>query len=134
MLNILYRINPPITNIELNTLFSAAWTDHQPSDFHPVLNHSLAYIGAYDAGRLVGFINLAWDGGIHAFLLDTTVHLDAQRQGIGSELVRRAVDVARERGIEWLHVDFEPHLLGFYRACGFRQTEAGLMRLKGSSE
>jgi len=40
-----------------------------------------------------------------------------------------AVRVARERGAEWLHVDFEPHLEGFYRACGFRPTEAGLIRL-----
>jgi hypothetical protein len=44
-------------------------------------------------------------------------------------LVREATGVARERGAEWLHVDFEPHLTGFYRACGFQPTEAGLIKL-----
>jgi hypothetical protein len=28
-----------------------------------------------------------------------------------------------------LHVDYEPHLDGFYRGCGFRPTAAGLLRL-----
>lgn len=79
---------------------------------------------------MIGFVNLTWDGGIHAFLLDTTVHPDLRRRGIGTELVRRAAVVARERGIEWLHVDFEPRLSGFYRNCGFRRTAAGLMNLK----
>ena len=34
-----------------------------------------------------------------------------------------------ERGAQWLHVDFEPHLTAFYRGCGFRPTEAGLIAL-----
>ena len=39
---------------------------------------------------------------------------------------------AREAGCEWLHVDFEDHLADFYfRACGFRPTRAGLIRLRG---
>ncbi|NTE47960.1 GNAT family N-acetyltransferase, partial [Rhizobium pusense] len=29
-----------------------------------------------------------------------------------------------------LHVDFETHLTSFYRSCGFRPTEAGLIELK----
>ena len=91
---------------------------------------SLAYVCAYRAGRLVGFVNLAWDGGAHAFVLDTTFHPDVQRQGIGRRLVRRAAEVARERGVEWLHVDFDPHLRGFYERCGFLPTEAGLLNLK----
>jgi hypothetical protein len=28
-------------------------------------------------------------------------------------------------GCPWLHVDYEPHLDGFYRGCGFRPTAAG---------
>ena len=30
-----------------------------------------------------------------------------------------------------IHVDYVPRLAGFYRTCGFRRTEAGLMNLKG---
>jgi ribosomal protein S18 acetylase RimI-like enzyme len=127
---ITYRISPTATNDALNALFAAAWPDNVWSDFEPVLSRSLAYVCAYRQDRLIGFVNLAWDGGIHAFLLDTTVHPDFRRRGIGCELVTRAVQAARERGIAWLHVDYEPHLESFYRGCGFQHTEAGLMRLE----
>jgi len=100
-----------------------------PTEYQRVLSRSLAHVVAYDASRLVGFVNVAWDGGAHAFILDTCVHAGYRRQGIATQLVMRAVSVARERGAHWLHVDFEPHLSEFYRKCGFRHSEAGLIRL-----
>ena len=124
-----YRISPVVTNEALNALFAAAWPNNVWSDFAPMLSRSLAYVCAYRQDRPIGFVNLAWDGGIHAFLLDTTVHPEFQRRGIGRVLVACAAQVARERGIMWLHVDYEPHLEAFYRGRGFRHTEAGLMRL-----
>lgn len=128
---ITYSISPPVGSAALNDLFAAAWPNHAPADFQPLLDHSLAYICAYSGAVLVGFVQLAWDGGIHAFLLNTTVHTSWQRRGIGHELVRQAAEVARERGLHWLHVDYEPRLAEFYRACDFRHTEAGLLRLAG---
>jgi GNAT superfamily N-acetyltransferase len=116
---------PQVTARELNDLFAAAWTNHKESQFRSILEHSLAYIGAYDGGRLVGFVNVAWDGGIHGFLLDTTVHTDYQGHGIGSQLVERAAEVTAQNGVEWLHVDYEPQLEDFYQACGFTETRAG---------
>ncbi|NNH64265.1 GNAT family N-acetyltransferase [Rhizobium laguerreae] len=123
------RIDPFPSTAELNALWSAAWGSQQSRDFAPILSRSLAHIGAYDNERLVGFVNVAWDGGIHAFILDTSVHPYMRRQGIATRLVKEATRVARERGAAWLHVDFEPHLTGFYRACGFAPTEAGLIKL-----
>jgi ribosomal protein S18 acetylase RimI-like enzyme len=127
--HIQYYISPPLTNNELNLLFAASWPAHAWCDFSPILQRSLAYVCAYDQNRLVGFVNLAWDGGIHAFILDTTVHPAMRRRGIGQALVKQAISVAQERGIEWLHVDYEPHLQGFYRQCGFQHTEAGIQGL-----
>ncbi|ARM88901.1 GCN5-related N-acetyltransferase protein [Rhizobium sp. CIAT894] len=123
------RIDPFPASAELDALFSAAWGSPHSRDFTAILSRSLAHIGAYHDNRLVGFINVAWDGGIHAFLLDTSVHPEMRRQGIATLLVREAMKVARERGAKWLHVDFEPHLIGFYRACGFTPTAAGLIKL-----
>ena len=128
-----YRLNPPITNEELNALFTASWPGHRWSDFSGVLAHSLSYVCAYHEERLIGFVNMAWNGGVHAFILDTTVHPDRRRRGVGQQLVRTAALAAQEHGIEWLHVDFEPHLRGFYEACGFRYTDAGLMNLATST-
>lgn len=116
---------------ELGKLREAAWGG--PDDglwWTPVLERSLTWITAHDGAALVGFVNVAWDGGVHAFLLDTSVHPDWQRRGIGAQLVRRAAEAARTGALEWLHVDFGPHLTDFYAGCGFQTTSAGLLRLK----
>ena len=47
-----------------------------------------------------------------------------------SSWVRRAIKLARSRGAEWLHVDYEGRLAAFYGKCGFRATEPGLVNLK----
>ena len=89
--------------------------------------HSLTWIGAFSSGRLVGFVHAVWDGGTHAFILDTAVHPDFQGRGIGRDLVRTATDEAFRAGCDWVHVDYEPALASFYEnACGFRPTPAGL--------
>jgi len=96
--------------------------------------HALTWVGAFAEGRLVGFVQVCWDGGEHAFLLDTAVDPEAQKQGIGTTLVRLAADEATRAGCTWLHVDYEPHLSHFYQtACGFLPTAAGLLRLRAAS-
>ena len=125
-----YRISPSVTNRELNALFADAWPGpHVERDFQQVLVRSLGYICAYWNSELVGFANVAWDGDVHAFLLDPTVRSDLRRQGIGREMVRRAAQLSREARCEWLHVDYDPELTEFYCECGFRPAEAGLINL-----
>jgi len=126
-----YRVRPPVTNQELDPLFASAWPRHTAFDFTPVLRQSLAWVCAYAGERLVGYVNLAWDGARHAFILDTTVHADFQRRGIGRRLVELAADEARAKGVHWVHVDYEPHLHEFYRRCGFHPTMAALRRVGG---
>jgi GNAT superfamily N-acetyltransferase len=126
-----YKLNPPLDNEALNVLYDAAWPAHTLDyDWTKELSHALATIWAYDGERLVGYVRVAWDGGIHAFLLEPTVHPEYQHRGIGTELVRRANDAARAAGCETMHVDYEARLAPFYEACGFRHTEAGLISLR----
>lgn len=124
-------ISPPVTDEALNQLFAASWPDHLMRPFAPVLERSLAYICAYRDDSLVGFVNVAWDGGVHAFMLDVTVHPSERRRGLGVKLARQAASACRVRGIEWVHVDYEARLRPFYERCGFRPTAAGLIHLRG---
>ncbi len=120
---------PANANADLNALWAAAWHSAETRDFGLVLARSLAHLSAYDGEQLVGFVNVAWDGGLHAFILDTCVHPRCRRRGIATQLVRQAAAVAQARGPAWLHVDFEPQLRAFYAGCGFRPSAAGVMRL-----
>lgn len=134
MQQVVYQINSRVLNDDLNALFRSAWLEHTDTEFGFTLEHCLLYVCAFlenehSPQELVGFVKVAWDGGVHGFLLDTTVHPDHQHQGIGGELVRKATQEARARKIHWLHVDFEAHLEPFYRSCGFGDTRAGLLRL-----
>ena len=105
----------------------APWTDWQAQ----LDRHSLGWVCARLDGELVGFVNVAWDGSGHAFVLDTVVARAYRRHGVGSALVAVTVSEAKAAGCEWLHVDFEEHLGPFYLgACGFTPTRAGVLRPK----
>jgi GNAT superfamily N-acetyltransferase len=96
-----------------------------------VERHSLGWVCAYEAARLIGFVNVAWDGGGHAFVLDTLVARDRRDAGIGRALVEVAERETRAAGCEWLHVDFAEELEAFYvGACGFTPMRAGLIALR----
>jgi GNAT superfamily N-acetyltransferase len=119
-------------NTEVNELHAEAF-EHQvvEDDWErQVREHSLGWVCARAGDDLVGFVNVPWDGGVHAFLLDTMVAEKVGRQGVGTRLVEVAVAEARTTACEWIHVDFDEHLRSFYfDACGFKPTSAGLIRL-----
>ncbi len=131
-----YRWRGDFENDEVNQLHAEGF-EHPPLkiDWRAQLDcHSLGWVCARQAGQLVGFLNVAWDGDAHAFVLDTVVARSARHAGIGTALVFLATQQARAAGCEWLHVDLEKHLRGFYLgACRFTETQAGLIHLQSLS-
>ncbi|MEV0681756.1 GNAT family N-acetyltransferase [Actinosynnema sp. NPDC050436] len=129
---ITYEWRGRFDNGEVNVLHAEGF-EHRVLDddwWGQVNRHSLGWVCARQEGALVGFVNVAWDGAVHAFVLDTLVAGPVRRQGVGRELVARATEGARAAGCEWLHVDFDEHLRSFYfDSCGFRPTDAGLIAL-----
>ncbi|MFC9733737.1 GNAT family N-acetyltransferase [Streptomyces roseolus] len=131
-MTITYEWRGDFDNAALNVLHAEGF-GHPVSDvdwWTRVRRHSLGWVCARADGDLVGFVNVAWDGGGHAFVLDTVVAGGHRRSGVGAELVAEAARRAREAGCAWLHVDFEDDLRSFYvDACGFEPTAAGLLAL-----
>jgi GNAT superfamily N-acetyltransferase len=85
---------------------------------------------ARDGSELVGFVNVLWDGLVHAWLQDTMVANGSQHKGVATRLVAIARERARRAGCEWLHVDCDDNLRPFYiDVCGFVPTNAGLIAL-----
>lgn len=129
---IMYEWRGQFSNAEAGALHAEGFgqSARQRDWWAQATQHSLGWVCARDGGKLAGFVNVAWDGGLHAFLLDTVVAARLRHQGAGSGMIAVAVREARLAGCEWLHVDFEDDLRGFYLgACGFRVTSAGLIAL-----
>jgi GNAT superfamily N-acetyltransferase len=127
------RVRFPIDDTELSTLHALAF--ESPVEVQPwaarLERHALTWVGAFSNDQLIGFVQVCWDGGAHAFILDTAVHPSRGRHGIGKQLVLAAAQEATTAGCEWLLVDFEPQLADFYlTACGFSPTDAGLLKLR----
>ena len=134
-MDVRYGWREPISSVEVNRLHADSF-DHPPLSSEEwdwavlVERHALGWVTARAGTDLVGFVDVLWDGAVHAWLQDVMVAHHARHEGIGSTMVSMAGDGAREAGCEWLHVDFDDELEPFYLdACGFRPTRAGLMRL-----
>jgi GNAT superfamily N-acetyltransferase len=128
-----YRWRGELADQELVALTESHGGNSAPGWWDQVRSHSLGWVSAHTAdGAAVGFVNVAWDGCDHAFVLDTKVRPDYQHRGIGTELVRQAALHAKDAGCEWIHVDFDDsdRLASFYlNACGFRPSSAGVIHL-----
>ena len=127
-----YRWRGPITDAEMVRLVRAHGGRAVAGWWDQIRPHSLGWVTARlrPGGGLVGFVNVAWDGGDHAFLLDPKVAGEHQRRGIATALVGLAARHAQAAGCEWLHVDFAENLATFYfNACSFQPTPAGLIHL-----
>ncbi len=124
------KVDPFPGQRELSDLWRDTWEIDGVADFQSVLTRSLTHIAAYLNDRLIGFANMAWDGGVHAFLVDVCVHPEFRDHGIGQSMVEKALEIARTRGVEKIHVDFEPHLRDFYLSCGFTPTDAGILTIR----
>jgi GNAT superfamily N-acetyltransferase len=135
MPDIAYAWCGAFTNREINELHAEAFDtrtfDDDEWDWeHLTAEHSLGWVVARHGAELVGFVNVLWDGLVHAWIQDVMVAGSIRRRGVGVGLVGAARGGAAAAGCEWLHVDFDDELRGFYYdACGFRPTNGGLIEL-----
>ena len=87
-----------ITDAELVSLTHSYGGESEVGWWDRIRGFSLGWVAARLAnGEAAGFVNVAWDGCDHTFLIDTKVRSDLQHRGIGTELVRIATD-ARAAG------------------------------------
>ena len=83
--DVVYEWRGEFDNAEVNRLHAEGF-EHRLLDIDwrtQLDDHSLGWVSARRYGELVGFVNVAWYGGVHAFVLDTVVARSARRAGIG---------------------------------------------------
>ena len=100
---------------------AVGWTNytHQPEMLEQALSHSLVIYVALDGDAVVGLIRLVGDGFSSVFVQDLIVLPSYQRQGIGSALMKEALEDYKDAYQVQLVTDQTERTLGFYRSMGF---------------
>ena len=100
---------------------AVGWTNytHQPEMLEQALSHSLVIYLALDGDAVVGLIRLVGDGFSSVFVQDLIVLPSYQRQGIGSSLMKEALEDFKEAYQVQLATEQTEKNVGFYRSMGF---------------
>ena len=100
---------------------AVGWTNYtnQPQMLEQALSHSLATYLARDGEKIVGLVRLVGDGFSSVFVQDLIVLPSYQRQGIGSSLMKEALEDYKDAYQVQLVTDQTERTLRFYRSMGF---------------
>ena len=100
---------------------AVGWTNYtnQPQMLEQALSHSLVIYLALDGDVVVGLIRLVGDGFSSVFVQDLIVLPSYQRQGIGSSLMKQALEDFKEAYQVQLATEQTEENVGFYRSMGF---------------
>ncbi len=100
---------------------AVGWTNYtnQPKMLEQSLSHSLVIYLALDGDAVVGLIRLVGDGFSSVFVQDLIVLPSYQRQGIGSSLMKQALEDFKEAYQVHLATEQTEENVGFYRSMGF---------------
>jgi N-acetylglutamate synthase-like GNAT family acetyltransferase len=107
---------------------SVDWNDYlqlSKEDLHKAIVQSWYVINAYDKENLIGTGRVISDGVINACICGIVVHPSYQKQGIGSEIVRRLVKKCREGN---LHIQLfcSEENIAYYKKLGFEVFAVGM--------
>ena len=100
---------------------AVGWTNYtnQPQMLAQALSHSLVIYLALDGDAVVGLIRLVGDGFSSVFVQDLIVLPSYQRQGIGSALMKEALEDYKDAYQVQLVTEQTEKNVGFYRSIGF---------------
>jgi len=100
---------------------AVGWTNYtdQSEMLEQALSHSLAMYLAFDGEKIVGLIRLIGDGFSSVLVQDLIVLPIYQRQGIGSALMKEALEAYKDVYQVQLVTEQTERTLRFYRSMGF---------------
>jgi ribosomal protein S18 acetylase RimI-like enzyme len=102
----------------------AGWTAYtrNPERLERAIANSTRVVTAWDGERLVGLARVLSDGEHIVYAQDLLVLRAYRRQGLGSALLRKALQPFEHVRQTVLMTDNSPEMRGFYRALGFEEA------------
>lgn len=133
-MSVTYKTNKDLPCDQLSNLFAAVgWSDETKEatpemivNFNkPFINSTLVF-SAWDGEMLVGCVRALSDTMFRSVVYDLAVLPEYQKQGIGSELIKKCVETYPNS--EW-SLETIPERVSFYRQLGFEINVSPVMRI-----
>lgn len=116
---VLLHSEKPVTGRDLEPLLAqTSWAPNRTTDeIDAMLRNTPVYVGAWEAGRLVGFARALTDGVFRALIDDVVVDAAYRGRGVGKDLVQRLLEALEP--VEEVVLGCAPDVAPFYEARGF---------------
>ena len=121
-----------ISPVHLEGFFVGWPTPPSPVQHWALLRGSTHIVLALDGDKVVGFINALSDGVLSAYIPLLEVRPEYQGTGVGSELVRRALDAIGD--LYMIDLVCDENLMPFYERFGMFRWNAAIKRSVTSSQ
>lgn len=123
-----YKENIEFNKKELSSLFlSAEWNSGKyPDKLYESIKNSTYHIFAYDNDKLVGLISGLSDCNINLFISYLVVLPEYQKQGIGTQLLKKVISKKRFHRIQLIT---EVKDKEFYTKNGFIEDGIGMFKI-----
>ena len=125
MNNIVYKSRVVFKEEDILSLYNdVGWTNYMEdmSKLIEAVESSLFCVSAWDGDKLVGLIRIVGDGLTIIYIQDILVMSAYKRKGIGSELLKHALDKYKNVRQKVLITDESEETRGFYEANSFTST------------
>ncbi len=100
-----------------------AYTDH-PGVLKKGFESSLLCLAAYEGDRLIGLLRIVGDGQTIVLIQDILVYPEYQHQGVGTLLMKAALERFDHVRQVQLITDTTPKTMAFYESLGFKDLES----------
>jgi len=99
------------------------------AEIEQAVREAARVVGLYDGARQVGFARVISDGVRASHLCDVYVLSEYRGRGLGTQLVREAVENGPQAKLPWTLATKDAH--GLYRRFGFSALNARIMQRPG---
>lgn len=126
-----YEFDEPISPADLAGLREAVGWNRMERDLADPRLRNTFHICAFDGSRLVGYAAVVSNGVTDAYIQDVMVHPDCQRQGVGTQLMKRILARLEEEHVYMVSVIYgDGSLRPFYAKFGFCTMLCGQRELR----
>jgi hypothetical protein len=123
---ITWAVREPLSDAELQELFSAVYKRPNTVPFHTILANCATWVSARKGGRLAGFANVIWDGLYHALIVDRCARVD-ETGALHHQVAVKVLEVLKRDypTVTKIHIECDEKEIPLLEPFGFQRRTYG---------